>query len=128
MRRHGETATPVRIPAERPVDVVSLRTSQINGCAFFVDMRRNNAGAAGANEERLYSLDAWRESLLYSDRERAALDVLERVCPPRREFRRRIQHRARGRAAAFASSLSRIESITADGDRKPGGGWSCDTW
>jgi len=65
MRRHGETATPVRIPAERPVDVVSLRTSQISGCAFCVDMHwKKNAGAAGANQERLYSLDAWRESLL----------------------------------------------------------------
>jgi AhpD family alkylhydroperoxidase len=58
-------------------DLVSLRASQINGCAFCLDMHWKDARAAGESEERLYSLDAWRESPLYSERERAALELCE---------------------------------------------------
>ena len=58
-------------------DLISLRASQINGCAFCVDMHWKDARAAGEREERLYSLDAWRESPLYSERERAALELCE---------------------------------------------------
>ena len=58
-------------------DLVSLRASQINGCAFCLDMHWKDARAAGESEERLYSLDAWRESPLYTERERAALDLCE---------------------------------------------------
>ena len=60
---------------QRLHDLISLRASQINGCAFCLDMHWKDARAAGESEERLYSLDAWRESLLCSDRERAALDL-----------------------------------------------------
>jgi AhpD family alkylhydroperoxidase len=60
-------------------DLVSLRASQINGCAFCLDMHWKDARAAGETEERLYSLDAWRESPLYSERERAALDLCEAI-------------------------------------------------
>lgn len=60
-------------------DLVRVRASQINGCAFCVDMHWKDARAAGEREERLYSLDAWRESPLYSERERAALDLCEAV-------------------------------------------------
>jgi AhpD family alkylhydroperoxidase len=58
-------------------DLVSLRASQINGCAFCLDMHWKDARAAGESEERLYSVDVWRESPLYSERERAALELCE---------------------------------------------------
>jgi AhpD family alkylhydroperoxidase len=53
--------------------LVKMRASQINGCAFCIDMHSKDARAAGETEQRLYSLDAWDESPYYSDRERAAL-------------------------------------------------------
>lgn len=59
---------------ERPLlDLVKIRASQLNGCAFCLDMHWKEARAAGESEERLYMLNAWRESHLYTDRERAAL-------------------------------------------------------
>lgn len=54
-------------------DLVVIRVSQINGCAFCLDMHSKDARAAGETEQRLYLLNAWRESPFYSDRERAAL-------------------------------------------------------
>ena len=60
-------------------DLVRLRASQINGCAFCIDMHWKDARAAGESEERLYSLDAWRESSLYDPRERAALELCEAI-------------------------------------------------
>src|SRR5688572_9424954 len=53
--------------------LVKTRASQINGCAYCIHMHSRDARAHGETEERLYLLDAWRESPLYSDRERAAL-------------------------------------------------------
>jgi len=53
--------------------LVKTRASQINGCAFCIHMHTRDARAHGETEERLYLLDAWRESPLYSDRERVAL-------------------------------------------------------
>jgi len=53
--------------------MVKLRASQINGCAYCIDMHWKDARAAGEGEQRLYGLDAWREAPYYSDRERAAL-------------------------------------------------------
>lgn len=53
--------------------IVKLRASQINGCAFCIDMHWKDARAIGETEQRLYGLDAWRESPYYTDRERAAL-------------------------------------------------------
>ena len=57
--------------------LIEIRASQINGCAFCIDMHWKDARAAGESEERLYMLSAWRESPLYSDRERAALALCE---------------------------------------------------
>ena len=54
------------------IHLVKLRVSQINGCAYCIDMHWKDLRAIGENEERLYMLDAWEESPLYSDRERAA--------------------------------------------------------
>lgn len=53
--------------------LVKLRASQINGCAFCIHMHTTDARKHGESEMRLYMLNAWRESTLYSDRERAAL-------------------------------------------------------
>src|SRR5262252_9578717 len=67
---------------ESLVNLVCLRASQINGCAYCLDMHWKDLRAAGETEQRLYSLDAWEESPFYSDRERAALawtDAVTRV-------------------------------------------------
>ena len=57
--------------------LVDLRASQINGCAYCIDMHWKDLRASGESEQRLYSLDAWRESPFYSERERAALEWTE---------------------------------------------------
>jgi AhpD family alkylhydroperoxidase len=54
-------------------ELVRIRASQINGCAFCLHMHTEDARAAGESEARIHLLNAWRESLLYSPRERAAL-------------------------------------------------------
>lgn len=54
-------------------ELVKIRASQINGCAFCLHMHTTDARKQGETEERLYLLDAWRESPLYTERERAAL-------------------------------------------------------
>jgi len=59
--------------------LVEMRASQINGCAYCLDMHSKAARAAGETEQRLYLLDAWRESPFYSARERAALAWTEAV-------------------------------------------------
>ena len=61
------------------LNLVYFRVSQINGCAYCLDMHSKDLRAAGETEQRLYLLDAWRESPLYSDRERAALEWAEAV-------------------------------------------------
>jgi AhpD family alkylhydroperoxidase len=58
---------------ESLMELVKIRASQINGCAFCLHMHTREARARGETEERLYLLDAWRESPLYGERERAAL-------------------------------------------------------
>ena len=63
----------------RLLHMIKLRASQINGCAYCIDMHWKDARAAGESEQRLYGLDAWRESTYYSDRERAALEWTEAV-------------------------------------------------
>jgi AhpD family alkylhydroperoxidase len=59
--------------------IVQLRASQINGCAYCLDMHWKDLRAIGETERRLYSLDAWRECPYYTDRERAALAWTEAV-------------------------------------------------
>ncbi len=61
------------------VDLVLVRASQINHCAYCLDMHIKDARASGETEQRLYSLDAWRECPYNSDRERAALAWTEAV-------------------------------------------------
>jgi len=57
----------------RLVELVKVRASQINGCAFCIDMHTKDARAAGETEQRLYGLTAWHETPFYTERERAAL-------------------------------------------------------
>ena len=59
--------------------LIKLRVSQINGCAYCIDMHWKDLRALGENEQRLYGLDAWEESPYYTDRERAALAWTEAV-------------------------------------------------
>lgn len=59
---------------EKPLlELVRMRASQINGCAYCIDMHSKDARAAGETEQRLYALNAWRETPFFTDRERAAL-------------------------------------------------------
>src|SRR5690349_9366609 len=61
----------------RLLDLVRMRASQINGCAYCLDMHSKDARALGETEQRLYGLEAWREAPYYSARERAALEWTE---------------------------------------------------
>ncbi|MGN6268157.1 MAG: carboxymuconolactone decarboxylase family protein [Ginsengibacter sp.] len=58
-------------------ELVKTRASQINGCAFCLDMHTKDARKAGETEQRLYALSAWRETPFYTERERAALEWTE---------------------------------------------------
>jgi len=58
-------------------ELVKMRASQINGCAYCLDMHSKDARAHGETEQRLYGLNAWREAPYYTDRERAALEWTE---------------------------------------------------
>jgi AhpD family alkylhydroperoxidase len=64
---------------ERLLHLIKLRASQVNGCAYCIDMHWKDARALGETEQRLYGLDAWEESPYYTDRERAAFLWTESV-------------------------------------------------
>jgi AhpD family alkylhydroperoxidase len=59
------------------IHLLKMRASQINGCAYCIDMHSKDARALGESEQRLYELNAWREAPFYTDRERAALEWSE---------------------------------------------------
>ena len=61
------------------LELVKIRASQINGCAYCIDMHTKDARAAGETEQRIYALNAWRETPFFTDRERAALAWTEAV-------------------------------------------------
>lgn len=66
------------------LELVRMRVSRINGCAYCLDMHSKDARSGGEAEQRLYALPAWRETPFYSDRERAALEwaeALTRIAP-----------------------------------------------
>src|SRR5215467_4078600 len=60
-------------------ELIRVRASQLNGCAYCVDMHTKDARAAGESEHRLYALPAWRETPFFTERERAALAFTEDV-------------------------------------------------
>jgi AhpD family alkylhydroperoxidase len=63
---------------EKPLfELVKIRASQINGCAYCIDMHTKEARLAGETEQRIYALNAWRETPFFTERERAALEWTE---------------------------------------------------
>jgi AhpD family alkylhydroperoxidase len=58
-------------------ELVKIRASQLNGCAYCLDMHTKDARRAGETEQRIYALNAWRETPFFTDRERAALEWTE---------------------------------------------------
>src|SRR6266496_2320181 len=65
---------------ERPLfELGKIRASQINGCAYCLDMHTKDARLGGETEQRIYALNAWRETPFFTDRERAALEWTEAV-------------------------------------------------
>ena len=64
---------------ESLIHLVKMRASQINGCAYCLDMHSKDARALGETEQRLYVLDAWEEAPFYSERERAALALTDAI-------------------------------------------------
>ena len=70
---------------KRLIELVKMRSSQINGCAYCLDMHSKEARKDGESEQRLYLLEAWEEVSLYTPRERAALD-LDRGGDPHRRY------------------------------------------
>jgi AhpD family alkylhydroperoxidase len=70
----------VEAKLDRPLfELVKIRASQINGCAYCIDMHTKDARRAGETEQRIYALNAWRETPFFSERERAALEWTEQV-------------------------------------------------
>src|ERR1700709_1948933 len=61
------------------IELVKMRASQINGCAFCIDMHSKDARAEGVTEQRLYALSAWKDTPFFTDRERAALALTEAI-------------------------------------------------
>ena len=61
------------------LELVKIRASQMNGCAYCIDMHTKDARAMGETEQRIYALNAWRETPFFSERERAALEWTESV-------------------------------------------------
>jgi AhpD family alkylhydroperoxidase len=61
------------------MELIKIRASQINGCAYCLDMHTKDARAFGETEQRIYCLNAWREAPFYSDAERAVLELTEAV-------------------------------------------------
>jgi AhpD family alkylhydroperoxidase len=96
--------------------LVEMRASQLNGCAFCLDMHWKDARAAGEDEARLYLLDAWRESPDYSPRERAALalteavTVLERGGVPDAVWDEAAAHFDQAELAALLCTIAAIDS------------------
>jgi AhpD family alkylhydroperoxidase len=61
------------------IELIKLRASQINGCAYCIDMHSKDARAEGETEQRIYALSAWEEAPFFTDRERAALALTEAI-------------------------------------------------
>jgi AhpD family alkylhydroperoxidase len=78
---HGAAVTAAGEAGVEPelLELVRIRASQLNGCAFCIDMHTKDARAADETEQRIYALDAWRETPFFTERERAALALTEAV-------------------------------------------------
>ncbi|MGW2641399.1 carboxymuconolactone decarboxylase family protein [Streptomyces sp. NPDC001348] len=78
---HGAAVSAAQDAKVEPeiLELVRIRASQINGCAFCLDMHTKDARAKGETEQRIYALNAWRETPFFNGRERAALALTEAV-------------------------------------------------
>jgi AhpD family alkylhydroperoxidase len=97
-------------------ELVRIRASQLNGCAFCIDMHTRAARAQGQSERRLYALAAWRESPLFSARERAALELTDALTQvpaagvPDAVYQAIAEHFAPGELANLILAISAINS------------------
>src|SRR3954453_13184882 len=64
---------------QKHLDLIKIRASQINGCAFCIDMHTIDARAHGETEQRIYALNAWREGPFFTEKERTVLEFTESV-------------------------------------------------
>jgi AhpD family alkylhydroperoxidase len=102
-------------------ELVRLRASQINGCAYCIDMHSKDARAIGETEQRLYALPAWRETPYFSERERAALALTEEITllardhVPQDVFDATAEHFDADELAALVSLVVTINAWTAVG-------------
>ncbi|SHI03820.1 carboxymuconolactone decarboxylase family protein [Streptomyces sp. 3214.6] len=78
---HGAAVSAAQDAKVEPelLELIRIRASQLNGCAFCLDMHTKDARAADETEQRIYALNAWRETPFFSERERAALALTEAV-------------------------------------------------
>jgi AhpD family alkylhydroperoxidase len=117
------------------LELVKLRTSQLNGCAFCIDMHTKDARVSGETEQRLYLLSAWREAThLYSEKEQAALEWTEAVTNvqvghvPEAAFKRARAHFGEAELVMLTLAISSTNSWNrlnvafrkAAGDYQPG--------
>ena len=96
------------------LELVRMRASQINGCAYCMDMHSKDARAGGETEQRLYLLEAWTEAPFYSERERAALAWTEAVTKigethaPDSVYNEVIKHFTEGELVALTMAIVTI--------------------
>src|SRR5271154_1245431 len=97
-------------------ELVRIRASQINGCAYCIDMHSKDARAIGETEQRLYALSAWRETRFFSERERAALAFTESVTlvavdhVPTEAYEAVAEHFSEGEVAALLGLIVTINA------------------
>ena len=102
---------------EKPLrELVKLRASQINGCAYCIDMHSKDARAIGETEQRIFALPAWRETPFFTDRERAALRFAESLTlvatdhVPSEEYDRVAEHFSPDEIGALVSLIVAINA------------------
>jgi len=97
-------------------ELVKIRASQINGCAYCIELHTRDARRAGESERRIYALSAWRESPLFSGRERAALaltDAITRIAEaglPEPVFEQAAEHFAEEELANLILAITAINA------------------
>ncbi len=102
-------------------ELVRIRASQLNGCAFCLDMHTKDARAAGETEQRIYALSAWRETPFFSARDRAALALTESVTlmasahVPDADFEQAAAEFSEAELAALISLITMINAWNAIG-------------
>jgi AhpD family alkylhydroperoxidase len=102
-------------------ELVRIRASQLNGCAYCIDMHTKDARAVGETEQRIYALPAWRETPFFTERERAALAFTETVTlladthVPDQAYRDLAEHFSPAEAAALISLIVTINAWNAIG-------------